>query len=38
MGKWGGEVDSFYAELKTRIGRLKTQDLDDSWSPVIPKS
>jgi len=38
MGKWGGEVDSFYAEFKTRIGRLKTQDLDDSWSPVIPKS
>ena len=37
MGKWGGEVDSFYAELNTRISRLKTQDLDDSWSPVIPK-
>ena len=36
-GKWGGEVDSFYAELNTRISRLKTQDLDDSWSPVIPK-
>jgi len=38
MGKWGGEVDSFYAELKTRIGQLKTLDLDDSWSPVIPKT
>lgn len=37
MGKWGGEVDSFYVELNTRISRLKTQDLDDSWSPVIPK-
>ena len=36
-GKWGGEVDSFYAELKTRIDRLKTMDLDDSWSPVIAK-
>ena len=37
MGKWGGEVDSFYVELNTRISRLKTQDLDDSWCPVIPK-
>jgi hypothetical protein len=37
-GKWGGEVDSFYAELKTRIDRLKTMDLDDSWSPVIQKN
>jgi hypothetical protein len=36
-GKWGGEVDTFYAELKTRIDRLKTMDLDDSWSPVIAK-
>jgi hypothetical protein len=36
-GKWGGEVDTFYAELKTRIDRLKTMDLDDSWSPAIPK-
>jgi len=37
-GKWGGEVDTFYAELKTRIDRLKTMDLDDSWSPVILKN
>ena len=37
-GKWGGEVDSFYAELKKRIDRLKTMDLDDSWSPVILKN
>ena len=37
-GKWGGEVDSFYVELKKRIDRLKTMDLDDSWSPVILKN
>jgi len=37
VGKWGGELDSFYAELNTRIARLKTLNLDDSWSPVIPK-
>jgi hypothetical protein len=37
MGKWGGEVDSFYQELNTRIQQLKPQNLDDSWSPVITK-
>lgn len=38
MGKFGGEVDTFYHELMTRIAHLKTQDLTDSWSPVIPKT
>ena len=37
MGKWSGEVDSFYIELKTRIDNLKNQTLDDSWTPVIAK-
>ena len=38
VGKWSGELDSFYAELQTRIEHLKTQDLDDSWTPVIAKT
>ena len=38
MGKWGGELDTFYTDLASRIEQLKTQELDDSWSPVIPKS
>ena len=37
MGKWGGEVNSFYQELKQRIEQLKTMDLGNSWSPVIEK-
>jgi hypothetical protein len=37
VGKWGGEVDSFYKELQTRIDRLKTITLPDNWTPVIPK-
>jgi hypothetical protein len=37
-GKWGGEVDSFYHELATRIEHLKTRDLDDSWTPIIAKT
>jgi hypothetical protein len=38
MGKWGGEVDTFYQELLTRITFLKTQDLSDSWTPLIDKT
>lgn len=38
MGKWGGEVDSFYIELITRIEQFKTMDLDSSWTPIIPKA
>ena len=36
-GKWGGEVDSFYADLQSRIKILKDLDLNDSWTPVIQK-
>jgi len=38
IGKWGGEVDTFYKELQARITLLKTQDLDDSWTPIIAKA
>lgn len=38
MGKWGGEVDSFYQDLQTRIDLLKTMTLSENWSPVIPKT
>jgi hypothetical protein len=37
LGKWGGELDTYYADLQTRVERLKTLDLDDNWSPVIAK-
>jgi hypothetical protein len=36
-GKWGGEIDSFYQDLQTRINQLKTITLSESWSPIIPK-
>lgn len=38
MGKWGGELDSFYVELSSRISNLKTQTLDENWNGVIEKS
>jgi hypothetical protein len=37
-GKWGGELDSYYADLQARIERLKTQNLDNNWSPMILKN
>ena len=37
MGKWCGEVDSFYQELINRISHLKTQTLNDNWNGVIAK-
>jgi len=37
MGKWGGELDSFYQDLTVRIKQLKILNLDNNWSPVIPK-
>ena len=38
MGKWGGEVDSFYEDIRSRVNRLKTLTLDDGWTPVISKT
>lgn len=38
VGKWGGEVDSFYENIRSRVNRLKTLPVDDSWTPVIPKT
>jgi len=38
IGKWGGELDSFYKDLQARIANLKDLDLDDSWSPVIART
>lgn len=37
MGKWGGELDSFYTELKTRIEILKIVNLPDDWSPIVAR-
>ena len=37
MGKWGGEMDSFYIELLTRIEKLKESDPDENWTPVIAR-
>lgn len=38
QGKWGGELDSYYEDISNRVTRLKTLNLDDSWSPVLTKT
>jgi hypothetical protein len=37
LGKWGGELDSFYNEMKKRIDLLSSQELDDNWNGNIIK-
>jgi hypothetical protein len=34
-GNWGGELDSFYDELTTRITKFTEQDPGPEWSPVL---
>jgi len=38
MGRWNGELDTFYAELLSRIQLLETQLLPDDWDGTIVKS
>jgi hypothetical protein len=37
IGKWGGELDSFYSEMKLRIENLETLPIDHSWTGIINK-
>jgi hypothetical protein len=37
MGKWNGQVDTFYQSLIVRISNLKNQTIDDSWDGAIIK-
>ncbi len=36
-GKWGGELDTFYDELLSRVETLSSSELPDSWSYYIQK-
>ena len=35
LGKWNGEVDSFYKEITSRIDEYKNQNLDREWTGII---
>lgn len=36
-GKWGGELDSFYSNLKSRIENFIINPPSADWTPVIQK-
>ena len=36
-GKWGGQIDSFYAEIASRIAKYKNSDPGEDWDPAIKK-
>lgn len=38
MGRWNGEIDTFYQDLGQRILSLQQQSLGSEWSGVIKKS
>jgi hypothetical protein len=38
MGKWQGDLDSFYENLLERITDLKTSEVSDDWDGVIIKT
>jgi len=37
QGRWGGELDSFYGELATRIAGFQQTDLGPDWIPIVQK-
>jgi hypothetical protein len=38
VGKWGGELDSFYLEMSQRISRLQQEVLDQGWTGAVDKT
>jgi hypothetical protein len=37
IGKWNGELDSFYSDLLSRINELKKTELDESWQGFVER-
>jgi len=37
MGRWGGSVNTFYAELSQRIDKYKEEDPGEDWDYTIHK-
>jgi len=36
-GEWGGELDTFYSEMNSRISKYKIQEPDGDWTGIIVK-
>jgi hypothetical protein len=37
LGKWNGELDTFYLDLLARISELKKLNLSESWQGFVEK-
>ena len=37
VGAWGGQMDTFYTDLLTRITENKEHEPDESWTGIIKK-
>jgi hypothetical protein len=37
MGKWNGELDTFYANLLLRVLECKTNGVSDDWNGIVNK-
>jgi hypothetical protein len=37
LGKWNGELDSFYTTLAVRISELKNKDIDPAWQGYVDR-
>ena len=37
MGRWDGQLDSFYTTLASRVTELKASELDHAWDGVIDR-
>ena len=38
QGFWGGEMDTFYADIAARVNTNMQNTLPDDWTPVIHKT
>ena len=36
-GRWGGDLDSFYDDLLSRVKNFNLNGVDEGWSPLIIK-
>ena len=35
--RWGGQMNTFYAEISTRVAKYKENDPGENWHPAINK-
>ena len=37
VGYWGGEIDSFYLDLQSRVRNYKENEPEENWTGIIAK-